>query len=161
MATGFEVQVTGIYNNIVGTDGGAMSEKVEQRGIRTLLGIHSCGFPNMFVMGGYQASFSFNLTDVLGTQGTHIARCIDHFRREGGPRKVMECRADAEEWWVQKVIQNRGKSNYSADCTPGYYNFEGDKNRRRQDGVYRGDLVDYYGNMDLVAGAVPRYFELS
>jgi hypothetical protein len=31
----------------------------------------------------------------------------------------------SEEWWVQQVIANRGKSNYAKDCTPGYYNFEG------------------------------------
>ena len=36
---------------------------------------------------------------------------------------VMDVSEAAEEWWVQQVIANRGKSNYSANCTPGYYNF--------------------------------------
>ncbi len=35
----------------------------------SLLGVHSQGYPNLFIMGGYQASFRFNLTDVLQTQG--------------------------------------------------------------------------------------------
>ena len=54
-ATGFEVQKTGIYNQIVGRDGLDLEDKYAD-GIRTLLGIHTHGFPNLFIMGGYQAS---------------------------------------------------------------------------------------------------------
>ena len=63
-ATGFEVQKTGIYNQIKGANGLDINDKYRE-GIRTLLGIHSQGYPNMFIMGGYQASFQFNLTDML------------------------------------------------------------------------------------------------
>ena len=81
-ATGFEVQKTGIYNRIVGEDGVELNDKYAD-GIRTLLGIHTHGYPNLFIMGGYQASFQFNLTDVLQAQGDHIAACIDYVRRNG------------------------------------------------------------------------------
>ena len=64
MATGFEVQQTGIWNEIRGRDGVELNEKYSE-GIRTMLGIHSRGFPNLFIMGGYQAAFSFNLVDIL------------------------------------------------------------------------------------------------
>ncbi len=74
-ATGFEVQKTGIYNQIYGADGREINE-VYGEGIRTLFGVHSHGFPNFFIMGGYQASFQFNLTFMLQTQGDHIAECI-------------------------------------------------------------------------------------
>src|SRR5208282_2067305 len=57
-ATGFEVQKTGIYNQIKGEHGLDLNDKYRD-GIRTLLGIHSHGYPNMFIMGGYQASFQF------------------------------------------------------------------------------------------------------
>ena len=70
-ATGFEVQKTGIYNQIKGQLGLDLNDKYSE-GIRTLVGIHSQGFPNLFIMGGYQASFQFNLTDMLQTQGDHI-----------------------------------------------------------------------------------------
>ncbi|MDP7303036.1 MAG: NAD(P)/FAD-dependent oxidoreductase, partial [Pirellulaceae bacterium] len=43
-ATGFEVQQTGIYNQIVGEDGLDLNEKYLD-GIRTLVGIHSQGYP--------------------------------------------------------------------------------------------------------------------
>ena len=78
-ATGFEVQKTGIWNQIVGETGIELNDKYRD-GVRTLLGIHSHGYPNLFIMGGYQASFNFNLTDVLQAQGDHIAACIDYTR---------------------------------------------------------------------------------
>ena len=100
-ATGFEVQLTGIYNSIVGAGGQNLQDKYAD-GIRTLLGIHTAGFPNLFIMGGYQASFQFNLTDMLQTQGDHIAACIDHVRTHG--YQTIDATEDAEAWWVQEVI---------------------------------------------------------
>src|SRR6185503_13306422 len=120
-ATGFEVQKTGIYNRIEGRGGLDLNEKYGS-GIRTLLGIHSHGYPNLFIMGGYQASFKFNLTDVLQAQGDHIARCIHYARTRG--HHTIDATPAAEEWWVQEVIAHRGKTSRNADCTPGYYNFE-------------------------------------
>jgi cation diffusion facilitator CzcD-associated flavoprotein CzcO len=142
-ATGFEVQQTGIYNRITGEGGLELAEKY-RRGIQTLFGIHSHGFPNLFVMGGYQAPFQFNLTDMLQTQGDHIAACIDYVRTGG--YHSMEPTADAERWWVQQVIDHRGKTNRNRECTPGYYNFEGQFNRR-QDGNYNGGLLTYVEHM--------------
>jgi cation diffusion facilitator CzcD-associated flavoprotein CzcO len=115
-ATGFEVQQTGIYNRIIGEDGLDLNDKYAD-GIRTMLGIHTHGFPNLFIMGGYQASFQFNLTDLLQVQGDHIANCIDLARRNG--YDTIDVTADAEEWWVQEVIANRGKTNRNQECTPG------------------------------------------
>ena len=120
-ATGFEVQKTGIYNQIVGKGGLDLEDKYAD-GIRTVLGIHTHGFPNLFIMGGYQASFQFNLTDMLQTQGDHIAECIDYVRRNG--LLTMDPTDEAEEWWVQEVIKHRGKTSRNRDCTPGYYNNE-------------------------------------
>ena len=139
-ATGFEVQKTGIYNTIVGKDGQNLDDKYKD-GVRTLLGIHTQGYPNLFIMGGYQASFQFNLTDMLQTQGDHIAACIDYVRQNG--YHSMDPTHDAEEWWVQEVIEHRGKTNRNAECTPGYYNFEGESNRR-QDGNYNGGFRTYF-----------------
>ena len=139
-ATGFEVQQTGIYNNIVGKGGVNLSDKYDE-GIRTLLGMHTAGYPNLFIMGGYQASFQFNLTDMLQTQGDHIAACIDYVRQKG--YHTMDPTDEAEEWWVQEVIKHRGKTSRNQDCTPGYYNFEGEENRR-QDGNYNGGFKQYF-----------------
>ena len=153
-ATGFEVQKTGTYNKIVG-DGGLDLQDKYAEGIRTVLGIHTHGFPNMFIMGGYQASFNFNLTDVLQAQGDHIAACIDYVRSHG--HDTIDATADAEEWWVQEVIAHRGKTNRNAECTPGYYNFEGEFNRR-QDGNYNGGFPKYGAHMVNVRTEMEKRF---
>jgi len=154
-ATGFEVQKTGIYNQIVGKNGIDLDDKYAD-GVRTLLGIHTQGYPNLFIMGGYQASFQFNLTDMLQTQGDHIAACIDYVRSNG--HKTMDPTEQAEEWWVQEVITHRGKTNRNAECTPGYYNFEGESNRR-QDGNYNGGFRQYYGHQGEVRARMAENFE--
>ena len=153
-ATGFEVQKTGIYNEIRGKHGLEINEKYRD-GIRTLLGIHSEGYPNLFIMGGYQASFQFNLTDMLQAQGDHIAACIDYTRRQG--YQTIDATPEAEEWWVQEVIKHRGKTSRNQECTPGYYNFEGEF-QRRQDGNYNGGFNKYCTSMEEVRAKIQESF---
>jgi len=153
-ATGFEVQKTGIYNQIVGQDGRELNDKYAS-GIRTMLGIHTQGYPNLFIMGGYQASFQFNLTDMLQAQGDHIAVCIDYARRNG--HHAINVTPESEEWWVQEVIAHRGKTTRNQDCTPGYYNFEGEF-QRRQDGNYNGGFNAYCKHLDAVGASMEKHF---
>ncbi len=153
-ATGFEVQKTGIYNQIRGEGSLDLNDKYRD-GIRTLVGIHSHGYPNLFIMGGYQASFQFNLTDMLQSQGDHIAACIDYTRRHG--YQTIDATPQAEEWWVQEVIEHRGKTTRNQDCTPGYYNFEGEF-QRRQDGNYNGGFNRYCTHMEEVRAKMEDYF---
>jgi cyclohexanone monooxygenase len=127
-------------------------------GIRTVVGIHTHGYPNLFVMGGYQASFNFNLTDVLQAQGDHIAACIDYVRRHG--HHTMDATPEAEEWWVQEVIAHRGKTSRNEECTPGYYNFEGESNRR-QDGNFNGGFPAYGRHMSDVRAKMEEHFSFT
>ena len=143
-ATGFEVQVTGIYNDIRGVGGRELNDKYKD-GMRTVLGIHSEGYPNLFIMGGYQASFQFNLTFMLQTQGQHIADCVSYVRERN--HTTIDAKYDTEQWWVDEVIRHRGKTNRNKECTPGYYNFEGEDNRR-QDGNYNGGFLQYFTHMN-------------
>ncbi|MEM7019291.1 MAG: hypothetical protein AAF512_18365, partial [Pseudomonadota bacterium] len=106
-------------------------------------------------MGGYQASFQFNLTDILHCQGTHIANVIGYTREQG--HTTVDPSYDAEEWWVQEVIKHRGKTKRNEECTPGYYNFEGEF-QRRQDGNYNGGARQYYEHMDDVQTNMEKYF---
>src|ERR1700719_3343249 len=153
-ATGFEVQKTGIYNHIKGQHGLDLNDKYRE-GIRTLLGIHSQGYPNLFIMGGYQASFQFNLTDMLQAQGDHIAACIEYARRQG--IQAIDATPHAEEWWVNEVVRHRGKTNRNQECTPGYYNFEGEV-QRRQGGNYYGGLFHYCNHLNEVHARMEDHF---
>ena len=153
-ATGFEVQKTGIYNQIHGRDGKEINETYAD-GLRTLFGVHTHGYPNLFIMGGYQASFQFNLTFMLQTQGDHIAECIKLARDRNAAE--IDVKPETEEWWVQEVIAHRGKTSRNADCTPGYYNFEGEFNRR-QDGNYNGGFLQYFTHMQDIRGELAKHF---
>ncbi|MFT5767680.1 MAG: cyclohexanone monooxygenase [Halioglobus sp.] len=156
-ATGFEIQKTGTYNQIIGKGGVDLNDKYSD-GIRTTYGIHSNGYPNLFIMGGYQASYQFNLTDMLQAQCDHIAECIDYVRKNG--YHAMEPTEEVEENWVQEVIKSRGKTSWNQDCTPGYYNFEGEKNRR-QDGNYNGTFRSYVQHMKAGRGKMTGNFSLT
>ncbi len=109
----------------------------------------------MFIMGGYQASFQFNLTDMLQAQGDHIAACIDFARRNR--YHTINVTPEAEEWWVQEVIRHRGKTTRNQDCTPGYYNFEGEF-QRRQDGNYNGGFNAYCKHLTEVNAKMEKHF---
>jgi len=105
--------LSGLANKVVGIIGtratavqavpglGAAAKELDitdkhREGVRTLLGIYSQGFPNLFVMGGLQASFQFNFTDIAEAQGIYIAACIDHVRRHGC--QSLDPTPKAEEW---------------------------------------------------------------
>lgn len=66
----------------------------------------------------------------------------------------------AEEWWVQEVIANRGKTLPNEDCTPGYYNVEG-QHQRRQDGNYNGRFKQYFIHMENVRQKMEENFVFS
>ena len=94
--------------------------------------------------------------DILQTQGDHIAKCIGACREKDA---VMDASEESEEWWVQQVIANRGKTSRSRDCTPGYYNFEGEF-QRRQDGNYNGSYPQYIAHTKSVFERIEEYFVL-
>ena len=58
---------------------------------------------------------------------------------------------------MQEVIAHRGKTIRNAECTPGYYNFEGEFNRR-QDGNYNGGFPKYIGHMARVRDDMEQHF---
>jgi len=153
-ATGFVVQKTGIYNDIRGENGLELNEKYAT-GMRTVFGIHSSGYPNLFIMGGYQASFQFNLTFMLQTQADHIADCIDYVRKRN--YTMIDAAPDTEQWWVDEVIRNRARTNRNKECTPGYYNFEGE-DQRKQDGNYNGTFLQYFEHMNRVKQDMETHF---
>jgi hypothetical protein len=108
-------------------------------------------------MGGYQSSFQFNLTDMLQSQGDHIAACIDYTRRHD--YETIDATPEAEEWWVQEFIKNRGKTSRNHDRTLGCYNFEGEF-QRRQDGNYNGGFNKYCTHMEEVRAKMEESFIL-
>ena len=110
-------------------------------------------------MGGYQASFQFNLTDMLQAQGDHIAACIDHVRRHGH-RDDRRARRRPRSGGCRRSSPIAARPTATHECTPGYYNFEGEFNRR-QDGNYNGGFPKYYAHLAAVREQIEQHFEFT
>lgn len=125
-ASGFEVGTE--YKrragyDMVGRDGLKLSEKWSE-GMRTKHGIHVHGFPNAFIVQPTQgANLISNVPHNLTESGKTIAMTIKHAVDNG--YKEIEVSADAEKAWVDKLMTGMGRMMGAPDCTPGYYNNEG------------------------------------
>ncbi|WP_019433014.1 flavin-containing monooxygenase [Streptomyces sp. AA0539] len=95
-----------------------------REGPRTLHGMLSHGFPNLFHLGALQNAVSVNFTHALDDQATHVAEVIAEARARGARR--IEPTAGAEAAWVATVRRPApDRMEFLAECTPGYYNNEG------------------------------------
>jgi cyclohexanone monooxygenase len=93
-------------------------------GMRTLHGIHVHGFPNAFIAQFAQganliSNVPHNLVDAGQTIATVIAHALDR-----GFAEVESTRA-AEDGWLELLATTPRGVIGSPDCTPGYYNNEG------------------------------------
>jgi cyclohexanone monooxygenase len=125
-ASGFEVGTE--YKrragyDMVGRDGLKLSDKWSE-GMRTKHGIHVHGFPNAFIVQPTQgANLISNVPHNLTEAGKTIAMTIKHAVDNGF--KEIEVSQAAEEAWIEKLMQGMGRMMGAPDCTPGYYNNEG------------------------------------
>jgi cyclohexanone monooxygenase len=151
-ASGFEFGTD--YTRRAGFDpkgrGGVKLSQHWGDGMRTMHGIHTRGFPNLFVMGFTQAAnLISNITSNLVDAGTTIATVIAH-AREIGAREV-EVTEDAENAWIRLLESSTAPMLGNAECTPGYYNNEGGEMGRRERMSfvgYPGGPVAYFAYID-------------
>ena len=93
-------------------------------GMRTLHGVHVHGFPNMFIVQATQganliSNYPHNLTEC----GNTIALMVKH-AQDTQARKI-EVTREAEDAWLELLLQAPPMMIGSTECTPGYYNNEG------------------------------------
>jgi cation diffusion facilitator CzcD-associated flavoprotein CzcO len=125
-ASGFEVgtsyeQRSG-YDTI-GRDGARLSDCWAD-GMRSMHGIHVHGFPNLFIIGFAQgANLISNVTSNLADAGITIASVVRHALDTGATE--LEVTADAEQAWIDLLESAPTTFFGNAECTPGYYNNEG------------------------------------
>lgn len=109
--------------DMIGRNGLKLSEHWAE-GMRTKHGTHVHGFPNAFIVQPTQgANLISNIPHNLTEAGKTIALIIKH-TLENGFRQV-ELTKDAEEEWLEHLMTGGGSMLGSPDCTPGYYNNEG------------------------------------
>jgi cyclohexanone monooxygenase len=125
-ASGFEVGTehtrrTGF--DMTGRGGAKLSERWAD-GMRTLHGIHVHGFPNAFLVQPTQgANLISNVPHNFVEAGRTIAMIVRHALDHG--YREVELTQEAEEAWLDLLRSGPGMTLGSADCTPGYYNNEG------------------------------------
>ncbi|HVN02704.1 MAG TPA: NAD(P)/FAD-dependent oxidoreductase [Caulobacteraceae bacterium] len=125
-ASGFEVGTE--YKRragfeVTGRDGLKLSQKWAE-GMKSKHGIHVHGFPNLFFVQPTQgANLISNVPHNLTESGRTIAMTIRHAQETGA--KEIEVTKEAEDAWVALLLTGFGRMIGMSDCTPGYYNNEG------------------------------------
>ncbi len=151
-STGFEVGTS--HQSRTGFSlrgrGGKTLDEHWSDGVRTMHGIHIHGFPNYFHIGGLeQAARTANFAHSLTNHSTYLGQLIKAC--SGDCTNTIEATPEGEEAWVQRIIhiatQNSiGSQNtdFQDECTPGYYNNEGQPRRVAvQNGAYGLGPIPY------------------
>ncbi|HEY2884635.1 MAG TPA: NAD(P)/FAD-dependent oxidoreductase [Rhizomicrobium sp.] len=136
-STGFEITADfkrrlGIEIN--GENGTSLFEHFK-KGIRTLHGFSTRGFPNWFYIGISQNALSVNMTAMFDDQAKHIAYIIQQTQQR--QKATVQPTEEAQDDWV-KLIQSVQINNraFLDACTPGYYNNEGNAGTGLAGGTY-------------------------
>ena len=109
--------------------------------------MQSRGFPNCFIMHMFQSAFTANFPHLLEELTTHIAYILGQAIERGAT--VVEVSQAAEEAWVKTILE-KGTGAMGAigspDCTPGYYNNEGQEREptAMQAAPYGGGSIEYF-----------------
>ncbi|MGE0699925.1 MAG: flavin-containing monooxygenase [Hyphomicrobiaceae bacterium] len=122
-ATGFQWMGTGAFNMIVGRDGRTLREKWGTEGVRTFLGLHSHGFPNLFIMSGPQGGGGqFNFTRGLEAHTDYVVWMLETMKAKGAA--VVDVRAEPEIAYAAHCREADIRTRPLRDCLS-YYNGEG------------------------------------
>ena len=164
-ASGFEI--TSSYERrigipIFGNDGQSIYEHWDE-GMRSMHGLMSHGFPNLFLCGGlFVFQLGANYAYGVDVQAEQVAYTVSQLTKRGV--KSANVSRSAEEKWIEDQLSPEGANALfvlggSADsCTPGYYNQEGTAQRYRDVrlesygkglGAYRKVLRDWRAQGDL------------
>mgnify|MGYP001337176401 CR=1 FL=1 len=153
-ATGFEVG-TGYERRagcqVIGEDGRTLTEKWDDKGVSTLHGLQTRGYPNYFMLSPNQGAFTVNFPHLLEEAATNAVHIIKHMFTND--HSTVDVEEEAEEQWVQTIIQKArgpiGAGPGSTECTPGYYNNEGHLNEKsRQGAPYGGGSIEFFHLME-------------
>ncbi len=123
-ATGFQWMATSTFNMIRGRDGRTLNEKWRDEGTKTFLGLHSQGFPNLFIVTGPQGGGgSFNFTDAIDTHADYIVWMLSTMRDRA--LEIVDVKSEPEVEYAQHCAEADLATAPLRDCIS-YYNGHGD-----------------------------------
>jgi cyclohexanone monooxygenase len=104
--------------------GGVTLSEYWAEGMRSKHGINVHNFPNAFIVQPTQgANLISNIPHNIVESGMTIAMMVRHALDTGS--STVEVTKEAEDAWVDLLMTGPGMMLGSPDCTPGYYNNEG------------------------------------
>ncbi len=129
--------------DIIGRDGVKLADKWAQF-CRTQFGTTTAGFPNCYFMTATQTPLPQNVTTLFEELAEHIAYLIGEAKRRGA--LTIESTAAGEQMWQEEVLsKQRDSERFYRNCTPGYFNNEGDPAGKSWFGtLYGGGTVRYF-----------------
>ncbi|HWF77765.1 MAG TPA: NAD(P)/FAD-dependent oxidoreductase [Caulobacteraceae bacterium] len=122
-ATGFQWMAASTFNVITGRGGVTLSEQWRAEGVKTFLGLHCAGYPNLFIIAGPQGGGgSFNFTDAIDVHADYVVSMLSGMRERGD--KVVDVTAEAADSYAKHCREADIASQPLRDCLS-YYNGEG------------------------------------
>ena len=123
-ATGFQWMATSTFNMIVGREGRTLRDKWQEEGTKTFLGLHSKGFPNLFLISGPQGGGgSFNFTNAIEEHGDYVVWLLETMRDQGNG--VVDVEAEHEDTYAKHCREADQLTRPLRDCIT-YYNGHGE-----------------------------------
>jgi len=123
-ATGFQWMATSTFNMVQGRNGRSLNDKWKEEGTKTFLGLHSKGFPNLFIVTGPQGGGgSFNFTDAIEQHSDYVVWMLETMREQG--KQIVDITSDAEDRYAEHCRKADIDSAPLRDCLS-YYNGDGD-----------------------------------
>ncbi len=123
-ATGFQWMATSSFNMICGRNSQSLYEKWQSGGTKTFLGIHSRGFPNLFIMTGPQGGGgAFNFTETIDEHADYIVWMLKTLRERD--IDVVDVKQSFENDYALHCKESDKASRPLRDCAS-YYNGEGE-----------------------------------
>ena len=122
-ATGFKWMGTSSFNMVKGRNGQTLTEKWRRHGTKTYLGIHSRGFPNLFIVSGPQGGGGqFNFIRVIDAHTDYVTWMMKTMRERGAG--IVDVYAEPEETYAAHCREADIRTRPLRDCIS-YYNDEG------------------------------------
>jgi cyclohexanone monooxygenase len=122
-ATGFQWMAISTFNMVVGRGGRSLSEKWQTEGTKTFLGVHTDGFPNLFIVTGPQGGGgSFNFTEAIDNHAEYIVWILKTMTEQG--IDIVDVKTDSEEEYVEHCRVVDLTTAPLRDCLS-YYNGHG------------------------------------
>ena len=122
-ATGFQWMATSTFNMITGRGGNTLQGKWRSEGVKTFLGLHSHGFPNLFIMSGPQGGGGqFNFTRGIEGHTDYVVWMLTTLRARGAG--IVDIKQAPEDAYAAHCREADLRTRPLRDCLS-YYNGDG------------------------------------